>query len=170
MIAATNKNGFLPYILNRQNAHTGNVAPATGIPSKLLYISFIVLALLKYLIQYTSYKTIKTNAIKSITVQPDISLILKSLNINDKQVTEISPLFQITAVPCFHFSHTYHNLSAYFYSIQYLVASASIKILNLYMKIQNLHSLLYLISKQFTPFYWVSYYRFAFLRCNFSWV
>ena len=161
MIAATNKNGFLPYILNRQNAHTGNVAPATGIPSKLLYISFIVLALLKYLIQYTSYKTIKTNAIKSITVQPDISLILKSLNINDKQVTE---------VPCFHFSHTYHNLSAYFYSIQYLVASASIKILNLYMKIQNLHSLLYLISKQFTPFYWVSYYRFAFLRCNFSWV
>ena len=71
IIAATNKNGFLPYILNKQNAHTGNVAPATGTPSKLLYISFIVLALLKYLIQYTSYKTIKTNATKSITVQPD---------------------------------------------------------------------------------------------------
>lgn len=92
IIVATNKNELLPYILNKQNAHTGNVAPATGTPSKLLYISFIVLALLKYLIQYISYKTINTNAIKRIIVQPDISLMLKSLNINDKQVTNTSPI------------------------------------------------------------------------------
>ena len=73
------------------------------------------------------------------------------------KLRKLLPLFQITAVSCFHFSHTCHNLSAYFYSIQYWVASASIKRLNLYMKIQNLHSFLHLISKQFTLrlFYWV---------------
>lgn len=77
---------------NNKKDITGNVAPATGIPNKLLYISFIVPALLKYLTQYISYNIISKKAINNITVRFETVLILKSLNINEKQVTDTSPI------------------------------------------------------------------------------
>ena len=77
---------------NNKNDNTGNVEPATGTPNILLYISFIVLLLLKYLIQYISYDIIKRNAISNIIDQLEILFILKSVNINDKQVTVTSPI------------------------------------------------------------------------------
>ena len=49
-----------------KNAKTGSVAPGSGIKNILAYMSCIVLELLKYLIQYTSYNIIKRNAATNI--------------------------------------------------------------------------------------------------------
>lgn len=55
-----------PQIPKIRNANTGSVAPASGMPKKLQYMSFIVFGLLKYLIQYNSYNIIRiTEMIKS---------------------------------------------------------------------------------------------------------
>jgi hypothetical protein len=45
---------FLTYTPSRKNENTGSDAIGTGIPIIDLYISFIVLLLLKYLIQLIS--------------------------------------------------------------------------------------------------------------------
>ena len=81
---------------SNRNANTGNVAPATGTPNILLYWSFIVLLLLKYLIQYISYNIIKRNATSKIIDQFEILFILKSVNINAKQVFPTSPILSNT--------------------------------------------------------------------------
>ena len=63
----TTKNRFFEAIPKKKKATTGSVAPGSGITPKLPYMSFIVLLLVKYLIQYISYKTIKTTAIHKTT-------------------------------------------------------------------------------------------------------
>ena len=83
---------FFPYMPNNKNANTGKVAPATGMPNILEYISFIVLLLLKYLAQYISYNAIIRNDINNIIDQYEILFILKSVNITAKNVTNTSPI------------------------------------------------------------------------------
>ena len=63
IIEKTIKNKFLEEKPNNRNAKTGNMAPGIGILNMSPYISDIRFLLVKYLIQYISYKIIKTNAI-----------------------------------------------------------------------------------------------------------
>ena len=63
IIEKTIKNKFLEEKPNNIKAKTGNMAPGIGILNMSPYISDIRFLLVKYLIQYISYKIIKTNAI-----------------------------------------------------------------------------------------------------------
>lgn len=86
-----------PYIPKRKNASTGSVAPATGKPQKELYMSRIVLELIKYLSQYISYRIIRKKERSSqqfhhfhpCKLHP---VILKSENTNTIALVWISPV------------------------------------------------------------------------------
>lgn len=86
IIADITKGMLLAKIPSSKNAKTGRVAPARGIPKKLENMSCIVFGLLKYRIQYSSYKIIDAK----MMIKIGFKLNLTPQN-SENTVTKISP-------------------------------------------------------------------------------